>query len=215
MCQGEVKEITVLGIRQQIMSLEDGGQWLEALALALDHYESSILSQEDNKRNNDPTSLVLKNFDVMTRVDPSLLTDDEVWMAELLMRYLMLAVDNAPDSPQVVPSSSNNKMMNRLNLAESHFEMLSGNRLLFGACSLFTYFSLFSHLTFCLVLRCLFGVLYCHQTTRFVVWTNLPLLLRSAIYQRELFLPICSFAFSSLFIEISSPLPRFRYFLTS
>jgi len=111
------------------MSLEDGGQWLEALALALDHYESSILSQEDNKRNNDPTSLVLKNFDVMTRVDPSLLTDDEVWMAKLLMRYLILAVDNAPDSPQVVPSSSNNKMMNRLNLAESHFEMLSGNRL--------------------------------------------------------------------------------------
>ncbi|KAL3790130.1 hypothetical protein ACHAW5_000828 [Stephanodiscus triporus] len=125
LCQGEIKEITALGMRQQIMSLEDGGQWLEALALALDHYESSIKSQEDNKRN-DP-SLALKSVDVMTRSDPSLLTEDEVWMADLLMRYLILAIDNAPDSSPVGHSSSISTIPNRLNLAESHFEMLSGN----------------------------------------------------------------------------------------
>ena len=132
LCQGEVKEITVLGMRQQIVSLEDGGQWLEALALALDHYESTITSQEDNRREGASSSL--KRLDVMTRSDPSLLTEDEIWMAELLMRYLILAIDNAPDSSPMEYSfsisgiSSSSKLPNRLNLAESHFEMLSGER---------------------------------------------------------------------------------------
>ncbi len=71
LCQGEIKEITALGMRQQIMLLEDGGQWLEALALALDHYESS---QKDNIRSN--SLLALKSLDVMTRLDPLLLTED-------------------------------------------------------------------------------------------------------------------------------------------
>ena len=123
LCQGEIKEIIALGMRRQIMSLEDGGQWLEALALALDHYESSIKSQEDKRRNN--PSLTLNSLDVTT-TDPSMLTEDEVWMAELLMRYLILAIDNAPDSSQVGYSSLMNKNSHRLNLAESHFEMLSG-----------------------------------------------------------------------------------------
>ena len=120
MCQGEIKEITALEMRQQIMSLEDGGQWLEALALALDHYEGSIKSQEDNQRSDEPSS-TLTIVDVITRSDSSHLTEDEIWMAELLMRYLILAIDNAPDS--TVGQSIN---PNRLNLAESHFEMLSG-----------------------------------------------------------------------------------------
>ena len=109
------------------MSLEDGGQWLEALALALDHYESTIKSQEDNRR--DATASALKQIDAM--VNPSLLTEDEIWMAELLMRYLLLAIDNAPEAEV---SFSDNKLLptttSRLNLAESHFEMLSGKRLL-------------------------------------------------------------------------------------
>lgn len=126
LCQDEVKEITVLGMRKQIISLEDGGQWLEALALALDHYESSIQSQEDNKR--DDASSALRRLDIMTRSDPSLLKEDEIWVAELLMRYLILAIDNAPESsPLEYSSSSNSPLPNsRLNLAESHFEMLSG-----------------------------------------------------------------------------------------
>ena len=126
LCQGEAKEITALGMRQQIVSLEDGGQWLEALALALDHYESTIISQEDNKRNIDQSSLALKNYDNMTRLNPSLLTEDEVWIADLLMRYLILAIDNAPDSPTARTTSSNTNFLNRPSLTESHFEMLSG-----------------------------------------------------------------------------------------
>ena len=125
LCQDEIKEITVLGMRQQIMSLEDGGQWLEALALALDHYESTIMSQEDNQRD---AARQLDSVTMATSPDPSLLTEDEIWMAELLMRYLILAIDNAPEStPSLMEFSfSGNNMTNRLNLAESHFEMLSG-----------------------------------------------------------------------------------------
>ncbi|KAL3810112.1 hypothetical protein ACHAXA_008245, partial [Cyclostephanos tholiformis] len=152
LCQGEIKEITALGMRQQIMSLEDGGQWLEALALALDHYESSIKSQEDNKRN-DP-SFALNSLDVMT-TDPLMLTEDEVWMAELLMRYLILAIDNAPDSSPMGYSASTNNIPHRLNLAESHFEMLS------GVC-----------IEFCIVIRrldLLFGPIFrCFYEARFI-----------------------------------------------
>ncbi len=124
LCQGEIKEITALGMRQKIMSLEDGGQWLKALALALDHYKSSIKSQEDNICKD--SSLAFKSLDVMTRSDPLLLTEDKVWMAELLMQYLILAIDNAPDSSPMGHSFSINKPSNHLNLAESHFKMLSG-----------------------------------------------------------------------------------------
>jgi hypothetical protein len=167
LCQGDIKEITALGMRQQIMSLEDGGQWLEALALALDHYESSIKSQEDNKRN--VSSSALKSLDVMTRSNPSLLTEDEVWMAELLMRYLILAIDNAPDSSPMGHSFSINKIPNRLNLAESHFEMLSGKAMSVGRPH-YSYISCFSLLRFCLFItfaispRSVHGVLHCHKT---------------------------------------------------
>lgn len=110
LCEDEVKQITVMGITQQISSLEEGGQWLEALALALDHYESTIQSQEDRQRDTRGT---------MTHTDISLLTEEEIWMAELLMRYLLLAIDNAPE-PELISSNK------RLNLAQTHFEMLSG-----------------------------------------------------------------------------------------
>lgn len=106
-----MKQITALGIAQQIASLEEGGQWLEALALALDHYESTIQSQEDRQRDT--------SRGTMTHTNHSLLTEDEIWMAELLMRYLLLAIDNAPE-PEMYSTTS------RLNLAQSHFEMLSG-----------------------------------------------------------------------------------------
>jgi hypothetical protein len=119
LCQEEIKQITVLGIKEQIKSLEDGGQWLEALALALDHYESTIFSQEDRRRN--PVSL--KHSDCMVS---SSLTEDEIFMAELLMRYLTLAIDNAPESSQLEMSYSSGKASGQMNFAQSHFEMLSG-----------------------------------------------------------------------------------------
>ncbi|KAL7538868.1 hypothetical protein ACHAXR_009417, partial [Thalassiosira sp. AJA248-18] len=131
LCQDEIKEITVLGMREQIISLEDGGQWLEALALALDHYESTLDRRRGNASASSSSSL--KHLDAMmmtsSSANPSLLlTEDEIWMAELLMRYLILAIDNAPveSSSPMEFSFSNSKLPNRLNLAESHFEMLSG-----------------------------------------------------------------------------------------
>lgn len=114
LCRGEVKQVTILGMKQQIMSLEEGGQWLEALALALDHYESTVASQEDNQRTSSSGSAGR-----VSSLDPSMLTEDEIWMAELLMRYLILAIENAPES---LPYVSRNGM----DLAHSHFEMLSG-----------------------------------------------------------------------------------------
>lgn len=119
LCQQEIKQITVMGMREQIKSLEDGGQWLEALALALDHYESSISSQEDRRRS--PTSM--RQRDAMAS---SSLTEDEIWMAELLMRYLTLAIDNAPESSQLEMSYASGKASSQLSFAQSHFEMLSG-----------------------------------------------------------------------------------------
>eukprot|EP00985_Skeletonema_marinoi_P020986 scaffold12631_cov133-Skeletonema_marinoi.AAC.6 len=119
LCQEGIKQITVMGMREQIKSLEDGGQWLEALALALDHYESSISSQEDRRRS--PTSM--RHAGTMTS---SSLTEDEIWMAELLMRYLTLAIDNAPESSQLEISYASSKASSQMNFAQSHFEMLSG-----------------------------------------------------------------------------------------
>eukprot|EP00986_Skeletonema_menzelii_P012485 scaffold6898_cov128-Skeletonema_menzelii.AAC.2 len=119
LCQEGIKQITVMGMREQIKSLEDGGQWLEALALALDHYESSISSQEDRRRS--PTSM--RHSGAMAS---SSLTEDEIWMAELLMRYLTLAIDNAPESSQLEMSYASGKASSQMNFAQSHFEMLSG-----------------------------------------------------------------------------------------
>lgn len=62
----------------------------------------------------------------MTTSDCSLLTEDEIWMAELLMRYLRLAIENAPDSSPTQFSHSTSKQHNRIDFAQSHFEMLSG-----------------------------------------------------------------------------------------
>jgi hypothetical protein len=143
LCQQEIKQITVMGMREQIKSLEDGGQWLEALALALDHYESSISSQEDKRRN--PTSM--RQRDVMAS---SSLTEDEIWMAELLMRYLTLAIDNAPESSQLEMSYASGKASSQLNFAQSHFEMLS------GVCIEFCVVTRRLDLLFCPIFRCFY-----------------------------------------------------------
>ncbi|KAL7552323.1 hypothetical protein ACHAWF_015556, partial [Thalassiosira exigua] len=127
LCREGITEITVPGMRRQISSLEDGGQWLEALALALDHYESTIQSQEDGQR--DASGSKRLSDAVVTMVsgpDESLLTDDEIWMAELLMRYLTLAIENAPEPSPEEFGISSGELPDRLDLAESHFEMLSG-----------------------------------------------------------------------------------------
>ena len=123
LCQAELRCISILGARQRISSLEADGEWLEALALALDHYESTIASQEDRKR--DPSRRKDLSKHPEFRANRG---DDEEWVAKLLMRYLNLAVDNAPESSmdafEITPRNSSPR--NRISLAQSHFQMLAG-----------------------------------------------------------------------------------------
>eukprot|EP00977_Amphora_coffeiformis_P003727 scaffold742_cov165-Amphora_coffeaeformis.AAC.3 len=124
LCQQELRCISILGARQRISSLESDGEWLEALALALDHYESTVASQEDRKRDPHRRKDLSKHPEFRANRG-----DEEEWVAKLLMRYLNLAVDNAPeesnmDAVEVTHSSSPSK--NRITLAQSHFQMLAG-----------------------------------------------------------------------------------------
>ena len=117
LCQKEVKTLSILGIQQRVTALEELGEWLEALALALDHYEFTIKSQEDRKRNPDGSKDIFSHPAFVSRIR---LTEDEEWIGDLLLRYLTLAVDNAPESTFDV------KRPNRIDLTQSHYQMLAG-----------------------------------------------------------------------------------------
>ena len=117
LCQKEVKTLSILGIQQRVTALEELGEWLEALALALDHYEFTIKSQEDRKRNPDGSKDISSHPAFISRMR---LTEDEEWIGDLLLRYLTLAVDNAPES------TFDAKRPNRIDLAQSHYQMLAG-----------------------------------------------------------------------------------------
>lgn len=125
LCQEEVRSISILGAKRRISALEEDGEWLEALALALDHYESTVKSQEDRQRVQGKKGMTSHpEFYSVTR------SEDEEWIAKLLIRYFNLAVDNAPDSDRDAsafssPSGSNGGIP-RLDLAQSHFQMLAG-----------------------------------------------------------------------------------------
>lgn len=117
LCPKEVKTLSILGIQQRMSVLEESGEWLEALALALDHYESTIKSQEDRKRNPGGSRDVSNHPEFISRIR---LTEDEEWIGDLLLRYLTLAVDNAPEA------TLNTNRSNRIDLALSHYQMLAG-----------------------------------------------------------------------------------------
>ena len=121
LCQQEVKSLSILAVRTQIAQLEDEGEWLEALALALDHYEFTIKSQEDRKRNPDGMKDLSSHPEFLSRLR---LTEDEEWIADLLLRYICLALENAPES-DFRDVSANNKG-HHIDLARSHFQMLAG-----------------------------------------------------------------------------------------
>jgi len=123
LCQNEVRSISILGAKQRISSLEEDGEWLEALALALDHYENTIKSQEDRQRvQGEKDNSKHPEFFSVTR------GEDEEWIAKLLIRYFNLAVDNAPeaDPNSTFSSQSSSGGISRLDLAQSHFQMLAG-----------------------------------------------------------------------------------------
>ncbi|KAL3926311.1 MAG: hypothetical protein SGBAC_013526, partial [Bacillariaceae sp.] len=120
LCQDEVKAVSIVGARRRISGLEQDGEWLEALALALDHYENTVKSQEDRRRLGDGK----KDLTNHAHYGHGPKSEDEEWIAKFLVRYLNIAVDNAPDtnSPDLPPEF----MQSQLELAQSHFQMLAG-----------------------------------------------------------------------------------------
>ena len=122
-CQDDLRCISIVGARRRIAALEADGEWLEALAFALDHYENTVVSQEDRRR--DPNAK--KDFTRHPEFSAAK-SEEEEWIAKLLVRYLNLAVDNAPDSTdQPIPNSPHHGgVSSRIDLAQSHFQMLAG-----------------------------------------------------------------------------------------
>ncbi|KAG7363570.1 golgi CORVET complex core vacuolar protein 8 [Nitzschia inconspicua] len=121
LCQEELKSVSVVGARPRISALENDGEWLEALALALDHYESTIKSQEDRRR--DPFGRRDLSKHPGFRSENGR-TEDEEWIAKLLIRYVNIAVENAPEtSNSDFPAEI---LQSQLDLARSHFQMLAG-----------------------------------------------------------------------------------------
>ena len=125
LCEEELRQISMIGAQQRIASLEADGEWLEALALALDYYEGTFASQEDRKRDPNRKRDISKHPEFWSSRSGG--TDEEEWIAKLLLRYLALAVDNAPNSnspeDNLLPLGNGRA---RINLAQSHFQMLAG-----------------------------------------------------------------------------------------
>jgi WD40 repeat protein len=117
LCQEEVKSISLVGIRHRVSALVEDGEWLEALALSLDHYEFTIKSQEDRRRNHDGTKDISNHPEFISRIR---LTEDEEWIGDLLLSYITLAVDNAPET------TFDSTKPSRIDLAQSHYQMLAG-----------------------------------------------------------------------------------------
>jgi len=124
LCQEELKSVSVVGARPRISGLENDGEWLEALALALDHYENTIKSQEDRKRNPLGYTDLSKHPGFQPRNGDGR-TEDEEWIAKLLIRYLNIAVENAPETDNDFNFPPEIRQA-QLELARSHFQMLAG-----------------------------------------------------------------------------------------
>ena len=129
LCQHELKSVSIVGAKRRISGLEQDGEWLEALALALDHYENTVKSQENRRR--DPKGR--RDLSRHPEFHSSLKSEDEEWIAKLLIRYLNIAVDNAPEALGLsnsldMPGSSfpSEALQSQIDLAQSHFQMLAG-----------------------------------------------------------------------------------------
>lgn len=119
LCRDELRCIAVVSAKRRISSLEEDGEWLEALALALDHYESTVVSQEDRRRDQTGRKDLSRHPEFSAAK-----SEEEEWIAKLLTRYINLAVDNAPIAG---PSSPPHRAQHhRIDLAQSHFQMLAG-----------------------------------------------------------------------------------------
>ncbi len=90
--------------------------------VALDHYENTIQSQQDRKR--DPTGRKDLSQHPEYYNKQSKRSEDEEWISKLLIRYLNIAVDNAPET--ITMELPPELMQSQLELAQSHFQMLAG-----------------------------------------------------------------------------------------
>ncbi|GAX18100.1 hypothetical protein FisN_25Hh077 [Fistulifera solaris] len=122
LCKNELKCISVVGARKRISSLEHDGEWLEALALALDYYDSAVVSLEDRRRDPSRKRDLSRHPDLFRARGED---DEEEWLSKLLVRYLNLAVENAPDVAHISTCGRvNNNGGN--DLSRSHYQMLAG-----------------------------------------------------------------------------------------
>jgi hypothetical protein len=120
LCQDELKSVSIVGAKRRITGLEQDGEWLEALALALDHYENTVKSQEDRRR----LGAGKKDLSKHAHYNQGPKSEDEEWIAKLLVRYLNIAVENAPETSSMeLPPEF---IQSQLELAQSHFQMLAG-----------------------------------------------------------------------------------------
>jgi vacuolar protein sorting-associated protein 8 len=123
LCQEELKLISMVGAKKRIAALEEDGEWLEALAAALDHYENTVSSLEDRKRSLNGRTDFSKHPEFISATK----NEADEWISKLLIRYLNLAVDNAPESPLdehgMITLDGSHAIVD---LAQSHFQMLAG-----------------------------------------------------------------------------------------
>jgi len=102
------KELRFVGLQSWMQRIDvyvNQGEWLEALALALDHYEAEVAPKKSGDE-----SMADPKF---SPLHPNILNSTEMQLAELLLQYVRLAIENAPKTG----TSS---------LSRSHFELLSG-----------------------------------------------------------------------------------------
>lgn len=120
LCREELRCVSIVTARRRITSLEEDGEWLEALALALDYFENTVLSQEDKKRDHTGRRDFSRHPEFVGAK-----SEDEEWIAKLLSRYITLAIDNAPEAAGEYGWSPD-RNQSKIDLAQSHFQMLAG-----------------------------------------------------------------------------------------
>ena len=119
---------------QRIESLVETGEWLEALALALNHYESSVSAEALRRRRAAPAAGGgLEEQGGGLGAGGAVVggggggggAPDEI--SDLLLRYLKLAVDNAPRISSFGGGGGcGGGGGGGIDLVQSHFQMLAG-----------------------------------------------------------------------------------------
>jgi hypothetical protein len=128
-CQHSLIQISLQSTKNMILEKEANGEWLQALALALDYYENYVQVLEDRLRQQDWDA---RGRDM--RWHPELMrsgkmADSDEWITMLLLRYLKLAVENAPVSHSISrwqAEGLSSAATGRVDLTLSHYTMLAG-----------------------------------------------------------------------------------------